>query len=90
MSLLDWLTLLSYVALNVDVILEIKKIRKTRSSKDLSLVGMTIRYIAIVVLVIKFVSLRDTSLILGQGLIALTFTVYLILAITYFGNRKRR
>ena len=90
MSLLDWATLLSYVALNIDIFLEIKKIYKTKSSKDLSLVGMTIRLAALIILVVKFVSLRDLSLIIGQGLMALTFTIYLVMAISYFRHRRGR
>jgi len=90
MSALDWLTLISYVALNIDVILQIKRIYETKSSRDLSLFGMTIRYIAIIIILIKFVSLKDTSLILGQGLIAVTFSIYFILAVSYFRYRKKK
>jgi uncharacterized protein with PQ loop repeat len=90
MKILDWLTLLSYIALNVDVVLQIRRIHRTKSSKDLSLLGMIIRYVAIVVILIKFVSLNDAPLIIGQGLIALTFTVYFIYAVLYFRHRKKR
>jgi uncharacterized protein with PQ loop repeat len=90
MNLLDWATLLSYVALNFDILLEIKKVHKTKSSKDLSLTGMTIRLLALIILVIKFISLKDLSLIVGQGLMALTFTVYLLLALSYARHRRRR
>lgn len=88
MNLLDILTLLSYVALNVDVVLQIVRIYKTKSSHDLSLTGMTIRYIGIVIILVKFLSLGDIALIIGQGLIALTFTVYFIFALLYFLHRK--
>lgn len=88
MKILDSLTLISYVALNIDVVLQIKRIHKTRSSKDLSLLGMTIRGIAIGIILIKFISLKSTPLIIGQGLIALTFAIYYILAFSYFRNRK--
>lgn len=88
MPLLDWLTLLSYVALNVDVILETRRIYRTKSSNDLSLFGMLIRYIAIIIVLIKFVSLHDPSLVIGQALIAFTFTLYLALAVVYFRHRK--
>ncbi len=89
MDLLDWLTLFSYIALNVDVILQARRIYTTKSSEDLSLFGMTIRYVAIIIILIKFISLSSLSLILGQGLIAATFTIYFILAILYFRHRKR-
>ena len=89
MHLLDILTLLSYFALNIDILLQVKRIYKTKSSEDLSLLGMTIRYLAILIVLIKFISLSDISLIIGQGLIALTFTFYFVLAASYYKNRKK-
>ena len=89
MNLLDILTVLSYVALNIDILLQISRIYKTKSSKDLSLLGMSIRYLAILIVLIKFVSLSDVSLIIGQALITLTFTVYFVLAVVYFRRRKK-
>lgn len=88
MPLLDVATLFSYVALNVDILLQIKKIYQTKSSRDLSLLGMTVRYVAILIIFIKFLSLSDLPLILGQGLIVLTFTTYLVLAILYYIRRS--
>jgi uncharacterized protein with PQ loop repeat len=88
-NILDFLTLISYIALNIDVILQAARIYKTKSSEDLSLFGMLIRYIAIVIILIKFISLSSVPLILGQGLIALTFTVYFVLAIIYFRHRDK-
>ncbi len=90
MNLLDWFTLFSYIALNVDVVLQILQIYKTKSSKDLSLLGMIIRYAAIIIILMKFISLHDTPLILGQGLIALTFTVYFVLAAVYYRYRTKK
>jgi hypothetical protein len=87
MTLLDLLTLLSYIALNVDILFQIKRIYRTKSSRDLSLTGMSIRYAAILIILIKFISISDVSLILGQGLIVLTFTTYFALALHYFANR---
>jgi hypothetical protein len=87
MTVLDLLTVLSYIALNVDIIFQIGRIYKTKSSRDLSLVGMSIRYAAIFIILIKFVSLSDLPLIIGQGLILLTYTTYLALAVYYLANR---
>ncbi|MEX2033491.1 MAG: hypothetical protein WD889_02970 [Candidatus Colwellbacteria bacterium] len=42
------------------------------------------RYIAIFIILIKFISLEDLPLVIGQGLITITFTIYLILAVMYF------
>lgn len=88
MLLLDIATLFSYVALNVDILLQIKRIYTTKSSRDLSLFGMSVRYAAILIILIKFLSLSDLSLIIGQGLIMLTFTTYFTLAVYYHLKRK--
>jgi len=90
MSLLNLLTLISYIALNIDVILQLKRIYKTKSSKDLSLFGMAIRFAAIIIVLIKFISIKDTTLVVGQGLIAVTFTIYFILALSYFKYHKKK
>ena len=88
MALLDLLTLLSYVALNVDIMFQIRRICRTKSSRDLSLFGMSVRYAAILIILFKFISLSDVPLILGQGLIVLTFTTYFALALYYFAHRN--
>jgi hypothetical protein len=88
MTLLDLLTLLSYIALNVDIVFQIKRIYYTKSSRDLSLFGMSVRYAAILIILIKFISISDLPLIIGQGLIVLTFTTYFVLALYYFANRR--
>ena len=88
MTPLDLLTLLSYIALNVDILFQIKRIYQTKSSHDLSLTGMSIRYAAILIIMIKFINIRDVPLIIGQGLIVLTFTTYFALALYYLQIAK--
>jgi hypothetical protein len=83
MTILDLLTLLSYIALNVDILFQIERIYKTKSSRDLSILGMSVRYAAILIILIKFMRLSDVPLIIGQGLIVLTFTTYLVFALYY-------
>ena len=89
MALLDVLTLLSYIALNVDILFQIRRIYHTKSSRDLSLFGMSVRYAAILIILIKFITLSDVPLIIGQGLIVLTFTTYFALALYYFVAHKQ-
>lgn len=88
MNILDWLTLLSYLALNIDIVLQIRRIYRTKSSEDLSLLGMTIRYVAILIIVIKFAAIGDAALIIGQGIAVVTFGTYFGLALRY-GRRKK-
>jgi hypothetical protein len=87
MTLLDLLTLLSYIALNVDIALQVRRIYRTKSSRDLSLLGLSVRYAAILIILIKFISVSDVPLIIGQALIVLTFTTYFGLAVYYFLKR---
>ena len=61
MALLDVLTLLSYIALNVDILFQIRRIYHTKSSRDLSLFGMSVRYAAILIILIKFITLSDSA-----------------------------
>jgi uncharacterized protein with PQ loop repeat len=89
MNFLDWLTILAYIAVNIDMVLQTKRIYKTKSSEDLSLVGMTVRYLAIIIVLFKFVSLDSMSLITGQVVTTLTFTVYFTLAVMYFLRHRR-
>jgi uncharacterized protein with PQ loop repeat len=86
MTLLDLLTLLSYVALNVDILFQIRRIYQTKSSRDLSLAGMSIRYTAIFIILTKFIHMNELPLIIGQGIILLTYTTYFALASYYFAN----
>jgi hypothetical protein len=88
MSFLDLLTVLAYVAVNADIVFQIRRIYTTKSSRDLSLIGMSIRYAAILVIMVKFMSLSDLPLIIGQTFIVLSFTTYLILAVYYFRSRE--
>lgn len=83
MTILDLITLLSYIALNVDILFKIKRVYETKSFRDLSIAGMCIRYAAILIILIKFMRISDVPLIIGQGVIVLTFTTYLVLALYY-------
>ncbi|GEM_PF-610314 len=89
MDFLDWLTLIAYAAVNIDMVLQTRRIYRTKSSEDLSLLGMTIRYVAIIIVLFKFISLSSVSLIVGQSLTALTFTVYFVLAVSCALRRQQ-
>lgn len=90
MTFLDIITFASYVALTADVLFQIHSIRATRSAEDISLVGLGIRYLAIAIILYKFFTLADWALFLGQVLLLLVFTLYMILAVYYFRHDVRR
>jgi len=89
MNFLNYLTLFAYIALSADVLLQIKHIYHTKSSRDISIAGLAIRFIAIVIILIKFISLGDMPLAIRQTLIAITFTTYLSLTIVYLIHRRK-
>jgi hypothetical protein len=90
MSLLDYLTVLAYVALDVEITIEALKIYHTKSSADLSIFGMVIRLMAIIIVLIKFASIGDIPIFIGQIVILVTFCFYLTLAVRYRLHPKKR
>lgn len=90
MSLLDFLTLLSFIGLNIDVLLQAHKIREVKSSEDISIAGLMVRFVAIIVILYKMLCIGDLALILGQSLLLITFTSYMVLVFSYLPKRKKR
>lgn len=90
MNLLDFLTLLSFIGLNVDVLLQARKIRAIKSSDEISILGLMVRFVAIFVILYKLICIGDLALIVGQGLLAITFTSYMVLVFSYLPKAKKR
>lgn len=88
--LIDYATLISYIAFSLDLISQILRIHKRKSSLDVSLRGTAFRLIASSIILLKFINLRDNFLILGQTLLALTVATYLIMIIIYRKPRKNK
>jgi len=83
MNYLDIATFFSLVALNIDIVLQNLRVFRRKSSKDISIMGVIVRYIAIFVILLKYLSLNDQVLRIGQMVIAANVTVYLVLVIRY-------
>lgn len=88
MHYLDFATLFSLLALNVDIALQNRRVHGRKSSKDISMTGLLVRYVAIFVLLLKYFTLDDPVLIVGQTLIALNVTVYIVLVYKYRKTRS--
>ncbi len=88
MDFIDLLTLISYAALNVDLIFQIRRLKKTHSSEDISITGLVVRYLAILVILYKFIRLGDVALTIGQLLILLTVSVYFYFVLRYRGVKR--
>lgn len=87
MNFIDWATFIAYVAFNLDMLFEIRKVLATRDSRDLSIPGMSIRLFAAALLLAKFTYIQDTYLIIGQTIFVTTILIYLILLVKY--RRKK-
>lgn len=83
MDFLNFLTLLSYVALNVDILLQLRRIHLVNDVRDISLAGALIRYVAIWIILYKLICVGDVYLIIGQALITIIFTGYLLVLLAY-------
>lgn len=81
--IINYATAIAFIALTVDVILQIRKLIRRKSSRDISRKGSAIRLIAIMLLEVKFIVLKDFWLILGQGLFNVLFVVYFLLILKY-------
>lgn len=90
MNLLDILTILSYFGLTTDILLQAHRIRTTKSSEDVSVVGLSVRFFAIFFILYKLLLVGDIALIVGQSMIAITFTSYLFFVISYMPKAKKR
>ncbi len=83
------ITIMAVAAVIVDLIFEINKVLKRRSSMDISPIGITIRTMAMSALIIKFISINDHVLIFGQIALASAMFVYLFLVLKYRHPARR-
>ena len=67
---------------------KVKHRYRTKSSHHLSLVGMSIRYAAILIILIKFITISDVPLIIGEGLIVFNSPLISHSPCTIFANRQ--
>lgn len=89
MNFLDFLTVLSFFGLTTDILLQAHKVRQMRSSEDISIVGLSIRFAAIFVILYKLLQVGDIALIAGQTMIAITFTSYFVFVVSYMPHAKK-
>lgn len=87
MSNIDIVVSLSFIFLNIDILLQNVKVYKRRSSQDIALPGTLIRYLAILIILYKYLTIKDSALIAGQLFILLNVSVYILLILKY---RKKK
>jgi uncharacterized protein with PQ loop repeat len=81
--LINYATLLAFIAFSVDLLYQIRNLIRKKSSKSVSLFGLTARTIGTLVLLIKYVKPSDVYLISGQVFFMVLITIYLWLAYRY-------
>ena len=89
MELINLLVIVSFVALNLDVLLQNYRLYQINESVDISLYGVALRLFAVIVLATKFYLLDERALFVGQLILAGNVTVYLVL-VTRYRNKKKR
>lgn len=79
----NYATLISYIAFSIDLLFQILRVYKRKSSLDVSWKGTAFRLVGSTVIFIKFLTLDDTYLIVGQFVFILTVITYLIFVLYY-------
>ncbi|MBI2043995.1 hypothetical protein HYT24_01385 [Candidatus Pacearchaeota archaeon] len=82
-AIIDSAVLMAFFALSIDIIFQIFHILKRKSSKDLSLIGISLRLTASSIFLIKFITVGDLVLITGQAIFVTGFFIYVILLFYY-------
>ncbi|KKW29475.1 MAG: hypothetical protein UY72_C0043G0001 [Candidatus Uhrbacteria bacterium GW2011_GWD2_52_7] len=74
---------LGYGLFYVDLIFQIRRLLKTRSSRDVSAQGVAIRLIAAVLFQLKYFSVHDLPLIVGGLVYTFLVAIYALLAFRF-------
>lgn len=88
MGAIDTLIIFSFIALNLDVLLQNIRVYKMHDSADVSRTGVILRLFAVSVLSFKFYMLDERLLFFGQSLLTVNVLVYLLLVIRYHFRKK--
>ena len=89
MELINLLVVVSFVALNLDVLLQNYRLYQIRESVDISLSGVALRLFAVIILAIKFNLLGEDALFVGQSILGVNVSIYLVLVTRYRYKKKR-
>ena len=83
---INYITLIAFIALTLDLIFQISHVIKKKSSKDVSIAGCVVRIFAISILELKFILVNDSWLIVGQSIFGIVFLAYFALVLFYRNN----
>lgn len=80
-NILDYSLILAYVAIITDISMQIARIYKRKSAADISILGTTVRFLATLVFLTKYVTIQDPFLTVGQSVFSVLLLAYLVLII---------
>lgn len=83
---ISYASIIAYMAFSIDLLMQIFKIQKNKSSDDVTSWGVGIRLMGSCILLLKFITVNDSYLMVGQGLFSLTILAYL-LTVVYFKKK---
>ncbi len=82
-TVINYGTLIAYIAFSTDLVMQIAQIYRRKSSADVSWFGTATRLAGSSVILLKFISLKDPYLIVGQIFFTATVATYLFFIIRY-------
>lgn len=86
--ILNYTTLIAFIFFTVDLCFQIRRITVNRSATDISPIGLFIRFLASIVLLLKYIDVQDSFLIGGQILGTIAITTYFLLTLYYRSAKK--
>lgn len=80
---------IALVMLSIGVMSQMWKIHRNKSSEDISLVAVTFRSVAMIIIMLKMIYLKDWYLISGQGVLMATYIFYIGTILKYRFAKKK-
>ena len=81
--IINYGTLVAFSAYALDLLFQIRRVWRRKSSADISLWGFTARIMAAFILFGKYISLSDKYLVFGQTIVVILSGIYFILIVRY-------
>ena len=86
--LINYATLIAFLTISVDLMFQISRIHKRKSSLDISIKGTLVRLFGAAIFTLKYFVIKDFYLILGQLLFMGILMVYIISVLYYSKNNQ--
>lgn len=81
--MINYALFIAFVILSGGVLLQTKKTYHTKSVKDISAAEVALRFVASIILLLKFFYTADSYLIVGQAIFTLIYLGYFLLVLKY-------